>query len=771
MAAGVSWYVGDIIDALVIWAAVALNLLLGFIQEFKAERSLAALKRLITPQAWVLRAGKRVRIPAEMIVVGDYLLLSAGDKVAADGTVLFSEGLQVSEAALTGESYALTKNTRATVLAGTVVVRGRGVAEVHTIGGQTKMGSIARLVVETEESETPLEGRLRRLAQQLSLILGGLALVLFIFAVWQGEPIETALVITIALAVAVIPEGLPIMVTLMLAIGMERLARRDATVRRLSAVETLGSVTVAALDKTGTITTGQLGVGEIFANHPDETLRLAVLASDIGLGTLARPDPFETALGNEAKRLGLSPEQIHQKAKRRRAIPFDARNRYMACWITEASRPRIAIKGAPEVLLPLCHLSATGQREIEAQLARLTNAGFRVLLIAEGSSQVARQDGLALPARLTYRGLISFSDPIRPDAKSALASLIEAGIRPLVITGDHPTTAKTILGQLGLAVTNQQILEGAELRRLTPHQLKQRLPKIRLAARILPDEKLLLVQGLQELGEVVAMTGDGINDGPALKKADIGIAMGGSGTEVAKEIADLILLDDSLTTIVAAVEEGRTIVENLKKGILYLLGTNLAELVIILGAIFLGWPLPLTATQILWINLVADTLPVAGLAFEVSPGALKRGPTRLASRLIDSFLLRRMVMIGGVIGASCLWIYWQFGPSNHPLGQTMAFTTLAVMQITIALSVRSLKNLRLPWSHPNLALLMGLLLAFGIQLIAVYSLDGVLQTVPLTAPLWWPIALLGGGGFVIVELGKRLELVVTSPHHKAASHG
>jgi Ca2+-transporting ATPase len=657
----------------------------------------------------------------------------------------------------------VTKRKRALVFAGTVVVRGRGVAEVTTIGAVTKMGQIARLVTETKENQTPLELRLRGLSRQLSFVLSGVAISLFFLALLRGESVDTALVTTIALAVAVIPEGLPIMVTLMLAIGMERLARRRATVRRLSAVETLGSVTVAAVDKTGTITTGQLEVAEVIGDDPEPVIRLAVLASDIGLGTLATPDPLETALGLEAGRLGMAPETLHREARRLKVIPFDARYRYMACWVKQSTEQFVAIKGAPEALLPNCRLTSKTRQEIERHVTRLTEAGFRVLLIAEARSQTVVGRAPKLPTTLTYRGLVSFTDPVRPDAKKALHDLIEAGLRPIVITGDHPTTARTIMAQLGFTLTNKEILTGEELRSLTPAALKQRLPHILLAARILPDEKLLLVEGLQALGEVVAMTGDGVNDGPALKKAEIGIAMGESGTEVAKEIADLILLDDSLSTIVAAVEEGRTIVQNLKKGILYLMGTNIAELVVIIGAIALGWPLPLTATQILWINLVSDTLPVAGLAFETSPDALKRGPTHVATRLIDGLLIRRMLVIGAVIGVGCLWIFVQTNSGHLALSQTITFSTLAVMQIMIALSVRSLKNFRLPWSQPNVALLLSLLIAFLIQLVAVYSLDGALRTVPLAAAQWIPIILLGLAGLVIVELIKQLEATLT-PH-------
>ena len=764
LAAGISWYLADYLDAFVIGAAIGLNLLLGFLQEFKAERSLAALKKLVTPAAWVMREGKRMQIPARDVVVGDYLLLAAGDKVAGDGQMLVSEGLQVSEAVLTGESYAITKNQREMVFAGTVVVRGRGIAEIVTIGRLTKMGQIARLVAETRAVATPLEQRLNRLSRQLSLTLGSLAVGLFFLATYQGVSLNSALVTTIALAVAVIPEGLPIMVTLMLAIGMERLARRRATIRRLAAVETLGSVTVAAVDKTGTITTGHVAVAEVLSDDPEATLRLAILASDIGLMTLGTADPLETAIGEEVSRLGFSPAVFHSQAVRRAAIPFDARKRYMATWVEASNRSVVAIKGAPEVLLKHCRLPAQRRGQIDEQISRLTQNGFRLLLVAEATARPGRIGRRQLPKTLTYRGLISFTDPVRPDAQEALSKLIVAGIRPIVITGDHPATARAIMNQLGLTVSDQELLTGEELRTLTKNDLARRLPHLRLAARILPEEKLLLVEALQELGEVVAMTGDGINDGPALKKADIGIAMGESGTEVAKEIADLILLDDSLSTIVAAVEEGRTIVRNLKKGILYLLGTNIAELILIVGATLLGWPLPLTATQILWINLVGDTLPVAGLAFETSPDALERGPTRTAARIIDGFLVRRIAVMGLVIGSASLWVFSLTASTNLQLGRTVTFTTLVFMQLVLTLSVRSLKNFRWPWQQANITLLLALVSAFFIQLFALYGLGEMLRIVPLSTADWLLIFSLGLSGFIIVELVKRLETTVTTKH-------
>lgn len=741
LASGISVYLAEYVDAGVIIGAIIVSVLLGFFQEYKAIRALAALKNLIAPQAWVIREGVREHIPADELVPDDLLLLAAGDKIAADGLILSAEGFEVSEAALTGESYGIGKAAQGTVAAGTVVIRGSAVVRVTAIGAATAMGKIAALVTNTESGATPLETRLAHLARQLSLILSGAAGLVLIIAIIQGRELSEALLATIALAVAVIPEGLPIMVTVMLAAGMERLARRQATVRRLAAVETLGAVTVAAVDKTGTITSGILRVAETFGDNPERILTAALLASDVGRITLATPDPLETAIAEHAAELGISSEHLAKEYTRKDAVPFDAKRRLMAVLVEGHGRRQIVVKGAPEVVLPACGLRASTEKKINLTIKRLTTAGLRVLAVAERTARTTKISG-DLGTKLTFVGLISFIDPPREGATEAINDLIAAGVRPIMITGDHPATARRIASEIGLATRARDVATGAELRELSLTDRARRLRHTTVCARVLPEEKLLIVEALQHDGEIVAMTGDGINDGPALKAANIGVAMGQSGTEVAKETADLILLDDHLRTIVAAVEEGRTIVRNLQKGILYLLGTNIAELLIILGSMSFGWPLALTATQILWINLVADTFPVIGLAFESSPDVLKRGPISPRDGLLTNVLVRRALVMGGAMSIASLWLFWLVNPTlaaeGAPLiaAQAVTFAAIGVFQLGNVYTVRSQRAFELPWHNFRWPLVGSVVVGVGVLLFALTAGTSFLGTQALTATDW-----------------------------------
>ncbi|MBI4175158.1 cation-transporting P-type ATPase [Candidatus Berkelbacteria bacterium] len=755
-AAGLAAALGELLDAIVMVGAVALNVLLGFLQEYKAERTLRALKNLMTPQAWVRRDGKRQRVAAASLVPGDLLLLGAGERVAADASLLETENLELNEAALSGESLGIIKTAGQPLFAGTTILQGSGLGVVSAIGSATRMGQIAHLVQKTERQPTPIEQRLDRLTRHISMLLGSAAGFVLVFALLQGRDLSTALITTIALAIAVIPEGLPIMVTLMLAVGMERLARRQASIRRLDAVETLGSVTVAAIDKTGTLTTGHLRVAEVHGREPGVILTAALLASDVGRSLTGVTDPLEVAIADHALELGIDVATLHHQSPRRAAIPFTAKERAMVTLVGHGTKTTIVAKGAPERIFGQCRLSTAKRATLRREVDRLTNQGLRVLAIAQSHGT---RLGKTLPKELTYCGLISFVDPPREDAREALIALQAAGIRPVIITGDHPATARTTAELLGFAVTDTQIITGEELASLSPREQRNRLVVTRICARVSPEQKLLIVEALQAAGEVVAMTGDGINDGPALKKADIGVAMGKSGTEVAKETADLILLDDRLETIVAAVEEGRRIVRNLKKGILYLLGTNGAELLIILIAAGLGWPLPLLATHLLWVNLVADTLPVAGLAFEAAPDVLAYGPTRRTDSLIDGTVIRRIVVMGGLTAAAVLVLFWStYGPSGDlKTAQTVAFMTLAGVQIANILTVRSLTQLRLPWQHWNGALLIMILLAIGLQATTLFGLEDALHLVPLTGAVWATIGWAIAAVVVLLELHKHLE--------------
>ncbi len=766
VAAGIAWFLLDEqLDALVILGSIGVNIGLGFLQEYKAERTLQALRNLVEPYAWVLRAGQRRKIKATLVVPDDLLLLSAGDKIAADGRLLECEGLEINEAALTGESFGVDKTVGSRVFAGTTIVRGHGVVKVTAIGSATKMGQIAELVRDTRAEPTPLERRLARLTQQLSLILGSLTIGLFLMVLLQGRDLDTAIVATIALAVAVIPEGLPIMVTLMLAIGMERLAKAHATVRRLAAVETLGSITILAVDKTGTITTGELTVAEVLGRDPEQILITALLASDIGTKTLATPDPLEKALAHYADTIGLNWTTVTQEAKRLASLPFDARRGAMAVEVERHRQTQVVFKGAPEAILAQCILSAGEHQEIAQEVRKLARRGLRMVAVAVAENQTLA--GLtASPTgtkQLTWLGLIALTDPVRPDAAEAIKTARALGIRTLIITGDHPATARTIAWELDLPITANQILTGAELRQLSHTALKDRLRRTVVCARVLPEEKLVLVEALQSLGEIVAMTGDGINDGPALKKADIGVAMGASGTEVAKETADLILLDDRLLTIVAAVREGRTIFANLQKGIIYLLGTNIAELLVVLGATLVGWPLPLAATQILWMNLVTDTLPVAGLAFEQQSDHSNQ-KREIPFPLLNPFMWRRILLTGAAISLGSLLIFALKLREGVPLPamQTLVFTAIVVMQLANVYTLRTFRQFLLPWQMINHWLTVAVAGAIVLQFLALTKFHVLLKTTLPTGRDWFLLLSMTGLVIALIELHKYVERKVSA---------
>ncbi len=759
VAAGSAWYLGESLDAWIIVAALGLAVLLGFAQEYKAEGTLAALNRLVAPMAWVLRDGTRQQILATHIVPGDVLVLSAGDKVSADALIERNDGLEVSEASLTGESAAIIKADGDTVFAGTVVLRGQALAVVTAIGQATKMGQIASLVARTDEEETPLELRIRAFSRQLAAGIALLILLLVALSLWQGRPFDTTFLLAISLAVAVIPEGLPIMVTLVLAIGMERLARQHATVRRMAAVEALGSVTVAAIDKTGTMTTGELAVAEVIGENPETVLTGALLASQVGAAALiGTPDPLETALVVATELHGVELETVERRFTRIRTIQFDARHRWMATVVQHGRSTTTFIKGAPEVLLEHCTLSAARKQTVSRLVQKRAKQGERVLLIARARGALEGRD---LPSDLTYLGLITFNDPLRPAAREAVAALIQRGIRLIMITGDHPGTAQATAKQLGLSVPQAAVLTGEVVRSFTTDELAHRLKTTTVCARILPEQKLAIVAALQQAGEVVAMTGDGVNDGPALKKADIGIALGKSGTEVAKETADLVLLDDELTTLVSAVDGGRRILATLEKGIIFLLGTNLAELLAVTGATAFGWPLPLAATQILWVNLVSDSVPVVGLALEHhSPG---NAPPPRRRAILDAFGWRRITVLGVLMAAVTPGFYWLANPNlidasnEHILGQTLAFTALAVGQLALILTVRSRRELRWPWRFPNPVLLAMIAGGIALQVAVVQQAGEWLHVVPLDALSWLLIGLVLSAVLVFVEFHKELD--------------
>ncbi|MBF2099427.1 MAG: cation-translocating P-type ATPase [Gloeomargaritaceae cyanobacterium C42_A2020_066] len=770
-------------DTIAIVLIVILNGLLGFVQESRAEKALAALKQLAAPKVRALRAGQVVEIAARELVPGDVILLEAGVQVAADGRLLEAIGLQIREAALTGEAGGVTKVAERClnpetalgdrvncVFQGTEVLQGRGKVLVTATGMDTELGRIAAMLQAVEAEPTPLQRRMEQLSN--TLVTGALALVALVVgagllqAGW-GQ-FKDLLEVSLSMAVAVVPEGLPAVITVTLAVGTQRMVRRQALIRKLPAVETLGSVTVICSDKTGTLTQNKMVVRELHTGStavqvtgegyapegelsvagrpldahqlPEvETLLLAcVLCNDAVLQPEGRTwtilgDPTEGALLSAAGKIGLRQSDLAAVLPRMAEVAFTSERKRMSvlcrreapdspgpAWLA-GSPYWLMSKGSSELILERCtHMQVGSQIEPLAPTHRqailernnqLAKEGLRVLGFAAAGRPALPDEPLETwESDLVWLGLVAMLDAPRPEAREAVARCRQAGIRVVMITGDHPLTAQTIARDLGIAQMADPVVTGVELNHLTPAELDQRVTEVNVYARVAPEHKLRIVQSLQRQGELVAMTGDGVNDAPALKQADIGVAMGITGTDVSKEASDMVLLDDNFATIVAAVEEGRVVYSNIRRFIKYILGSNIGEILTIGAAPLLGLAgTPLSPLQILWMNLVTDGLPALALALEpAEAGVMQRSPHSPKESIFARGLGLYMIRIGivlGVIGIAVMtWAYIFVGPTDGgERWRTIVFTTLCLSQMGHALAVRSDYRLTLNtplWSNP-----------------------------------------------------------------------
>ena len=639
------------IEAITIAAILLLNVGLGVLQEYRSEEALARLKLLAAPRVWVLRDGTLRRIESTALVPGDVVRLEAGDRVPADARLAGGHGILVDESVLTGESLPVDKRGGDELLSGTLLVRGKAEVEIVRTGVASNMGKLATTLGTIEAGQTPLERRLDRFGNHVAIAVGLIAAAVMVGGIaleGTGRADEWFL-FAVALAVAVVPEGLPAVLTLTLALGVQRMARRHAVVRRLTAVEALGSVTVIATDKTGTLTENRMSVVALEAADADAALRAMVLANDADLDGAG--DPLEIGLVEHARDRGIDVAALRAQHPRLSERAFDSAWSFMRA--TVAPDGTSYFKGAPEVLLARSALSAAERADWTGRADAQAAAGYRVLALASGASE--RED------ELHFIGLVMVWDPPRAEVAAAMASAQDAGIRVVMITGDHPTTARAAAERVGLRRAN--VLVGSELDALSDEELGRRVHDADVFARVSPDHKLRIVEALKAEGEIVAVTGDGVNDAPALKRADVGVAMGQRGSDVAREVADLVLTDDNFASIVAAVEEGRSIYENLQKFIRYTFSTNVALLLLLIcgTAVFYVYGvrdaagmlvLPLTATQLLWINFVGDGPPALALALDRNPHMMARPPRPAASALLDPrslwFILVTGVIKGGV---------------------------------------------------------------------------------------------------------------------------
>ncbi|WCM39850.1 cation-translocating P-type ATPase [Thermus antranikianii] len=719
------------LEALAILAILILNATLGTLQEKRSEEALRRLKALAEPMAWVLRDGRFQHLPSREIVPGDVVRLEAGDRIPADGVLLEASGVLVDESLLTGESVPVEKRVRDEVFSGTLLVRGRALMEVSRTGLRSAMGRIAGLLAEMEEEKTPLERRLEAFGHRVARWVMGLAAALVALGFLAEGFSAQVLLFAVALAVAAVPEGLPAVLTLALALGVERMARRKAVVRRLSAVEALGSVTVIATDKTGTLTENRMEVQKVVGPDPQRALLAMVLCNDADLETGAG-DPLELGLLRYAAR-HLNVQQVRHEHPRLSERPFDSAWKYMRVTTPEGS----FLKGAPEALIPRLALSPEDKASLLEQAEAYAKEGFRVLALAHGEGE--REEGLS------FLGFVLLLDPPRPEVPEAVAKVLKAGVRVVMVTGDHPATALAIARQVGIPA--EVVATGDEIGELSDEELLE----VDVFARVKPEDKLRIVEAFQKAGEVVAVTGDGINDAPALKRADVGVAMGQRGSEVSREVADLVLLDDNFATIVAAIEEGRSIYENIQKFIRFLFSTNLSEvLVVALGMVFAALLnlrdeagyllLPLTAVQILWINLVTDGLPALALALERNPQVLDRPPRPKDSPLLDAPSLRFILLTGTIKAAFALsllallpgWGRIQAALSATEVARTATFHFMTLGQLFFAYAARHTHLMPLPNPYLHGAVALGI----AIQLLLGTLAPGALEAVPAPLGIW-----------------------------------
>jgi Ca2+-transporting ATPase len=725
------------VEALAIGLILVFNAALGIYQEQRSESALRRLKALAGSHAWVLRDGGLVRRPAHELVPGDRVRLEAGDRVPADGTLADAHGVMLDESILTGESVPVDKGDGEEALSGTLLVRGRTYLDLTRTGPSSAMGRLSAMLAGITLAKTPLERRIDRLGHQIARWVLALAMVLGLLGI-LAEGLARApamLLFAVALAVAAVPEGLPAVLTITLSLGVERMARHRAVVRRLSAVEALGSVTVIATDKTGTLTESRMDVRSLDASDLPRMLTAVVLANDADLATGAG-DPLDLGLLRYAAARGVNVAEMRQAHPVAAERPFDSAWKFARVTVRDGGRLVSYLKGAPETLVDRCALSDTDREAWKEKADAYAHEGFRVLAVAWGEGEVEEQ--------LRLLGLALFWDPPRPEVPDAVRRALGAGIRIVMITGDHPATALAVAHQIG--IPGVRVLTGEDIDEYQPAALVEAIDEVNVFARVRPDQKLKLVETLQARGQIVAMTGDGVNDAPALKRSDVGVAMGQRGSDVSREVADLVLLDDNFTTIVGAVEEGRGIYENIQKFLRFLFSTNLSEVILVALGVILAFVLdlrdgsgalllPLTAAQILWMNLLTDGLPALALVFDRTPGVMEQRPRPAASPLIDRPSTRFVVSAGtmkGLLALALLGAVPRLG-YDFDTARAVAFHFMAIGQLLLTYPARH------TWARPlsNPYLHAAVLAGMAIQVAAAW--------LPFTADL------LGGAG-IPVEL-------------------
>ncbi len=781
-------FLGERVETAAIFTAVIINAALGFYQENKAENALELLIAYVRTFTRVRRDGREIEIDAAGLVPGDLIRIRQGDRIPADARLVFTNNLEVDESPLTGESLPVPKDPKALhasvplpertsmVFAGTLSVQGFADAIVTATDADTEFGKIARLVGGMEREETPLQLAIKTLARWVSGAAVVLAAGLFALGISVGYGAVEMFVLTVAVAVSAVPEGLPIALTIVLAIGVQRLAAKKGVVRKLLAAETLGSTTLILTDKTGTLTQANMELVRVLpqadvpgAEH--RLLRLALANTDVIVENPAdTPEewkmfgrPLEVALTRGAAKRGVMPTH-HREAMRDR-LPFTSERKFSAILVTTEGAPQLVFLGAPDILLRHTTLPEHERARIAERINTLALNGERVLGVATRLLEGGDDKRLApssfsatMVARITFEGLIAFRDPLRPTVKDAVRRVAGAGVKTIIVTGDHRGTAEAVARELGLIDGGGAVLDGEDLQHLTPDELAARAKQISVYARVTPEQKMMLVNLYRRQGEVVAVTGDGVNDAPALRDADIGVAVG-SGTDVAKGAADLIILDDNFETIVAAIEEGRRIVENIRKIIVYFFSSILDELILVGGSFLAGFALPINALQILFINFVADSFPAVAFAFEHRADGVSAKPKNIRRHMFDR-KIRFLILVTGILTSLALFLLYtvllrlEFA---EDLVRTFIFASFATYNLLLAFALRSLDKSIFrynPFSNHYLNFGVGIGVALTLAMLYIPAANGIFHTVPL--PLPWLLGVFGVGllNIAAAELGK-----------------
>ncbi|OQW47468.1 MAG: hypothetical protein A4S09_15210 [Proteobacteria bacterium SG_bin7] len=702
----VSFLLGEYVDSAAIIVIVLINAIIGYLQEARAEAAVEALKKLSAPRARVMRDGNVLEILASIVCPGDILVLEAGDYVAADGRILQANQLSADESILTGESLPVNKIIDNKIFAGTVVTTGTARAEVTATGMNTEMGHIARMLEGTKLTQTPLQARLEKVSNRLLVFCGIIVIIVAGLGLIHGESWLNVFMSAISLAVAAIPEGLPTVVTLALALAIRRMTKRNAIVRHLLAVETLGSTNIVCTDKTGTLTTGKMRVREYFNFNGSlkEFVESGVLCSNAAIdddsGAITG-DPTEIALLYFAKDQGINIKNLNDKCPRLAEWSFDSERKRMSVAVNAVDGVIVHVKGAPEAIVPLCNLSNEERNRINKKVEIYSSQGQRTLAIAMSSDRMSSKDfsvtlfkdHSSVEKNLKFLGIVAIADPPRQESIPAIKQCRDAGIKVVMITGDHPMTAKAIATELGIIEEGKfdLVLTGVELDKMTQAELEKRVSHVAVFARVSPEHKLKIVRAWKSNGKIVAMTGDGVNDAPALKEASIGVSMGKGGTEVARQASSMILTDDNFATIVNAIEEGRAIYGNIRRTIQYLLSGNLAEILIMLGAAIAGWPTPLMPIHLLWINLVTDGLPSLALAAEPVPkNLLEQSKSPSPSSFFDRHFYREMIFVGSITAILSLAIYgYSLKTEDAITARTHVFSFLVFAELFRSFACRS----------------------------------------------------------------------------------